>query len=200
MTITRRTVRQRLLSVAAVLATIATILVVAEAPANAAAVQPTSGDYYYLRSGAYDNPTLCLDVVNATTGPGGAFQLWDCGTQWNQQFKFERFTPGGVVSWRLRPRYDPNECVAVAGASSQPNGWLTTAPCSSGWEQLFVLQPFAGSTIFKLVPRYETATNMCVESGLPWYSGHGQGVFQEPCNGGFSFPWEIWNSPPPVNA
>lgn len=194
-----RSVRARLLGVATVLAMIATVMIVGGAPANADAVGPVSGNYYYLRSAAFDDPTFCLDVVNATTGPNGSFQLWDCGPGWNQQFKFERFTAGGVEAWRLRLRYDSSECVQVAGASRQPGGWLTTAPCSSGWEQLFVLQPDFGSA-FLLLPRYETG--MCLESGLPWYTQHGQGVFQEPCNddANYYFPWEVWNSTPPVGT
>jgi hypothetical protein len=204
----RRTRRGRLLSAVTVLATVAAVLVVGAAPAYAGPVAPVSGNYYYLLAADMPNPTMCMDVRNASANPGGYLQLWDCGVQWNQQFKFERLRAGNNQDvWRMRLRYAPSLCVAVDQGPLPDPSWarpMVTEPCSNGWEQLFLLGTSADGSMF--LPLYENG--MCMSHDYDHYAPSTTRGFQlknQPCgftDDGFAYDphWEVWNSPPPVSV
>jgi hypothetical protein len=125
-------------------ATIATVsLVVAGAlvltGGPASAFSPTNGGAYYLRQDVADK---CLDVVNAGTGDGTRLQRWQCGPQWNQQWVFtDPGYPTGVLSWRIRPRYQQTKCLDVRNGSSTPGAALQIWTCNPGWQQRFTIEP-----------------------------------------------------------
>jgi Ricin-type beta-trefoil lectin domain-like len=196
--------RARLLAAALTAVTLGFAALIAGTPAHAFApafrtvkAYPTSGQFYNIVS---EKDGRCIDVRDAGTGNGTLVQEFDCGTQWNQQFKFVSIgTVNGLSAWRIKPRYllgtgpgGSDKCLDVINGSGSVNMQLQVWDCSNGWQQMFHI----GGTPTTIQPVYD---GLCLNEGFVTngsYNGWGQYAFitQEPCpvgGGPYTMFWQF---------